>query len=442
MQTVVETLNSYSKKLKVEISPEDLIPLEEKVAKSYQKRSEIPGFRAGKAPLNIVRKRHHDLINQDIIEEALRKFYGKALTEANINPVSEGKITDFKFDDIKSGMQFEIEVEVEPEFELKKYKGLKVEKDVVEVTEQMVDEALEQLREEYATVKEINQALENHFVYFDAQELGEGDIPVIGHKYENLQVQLGSGKFDPEIEEQLVGIKTGEKRIVRKEIPPPPNKKDRSPERQSLEIQVKKIEEKEFPQLNDEFVNNLDDEKIQNLQQLRDRIRENMQRDFNRRSENIFQNRLIDELLKENPFEVPPSMVENYLDHLVQDIKKQSKDKQIDEESVRKEYRTSAIHNIRWHLLEKKLAEKENISVPEEQVMQLIDSSNLDDKIKKQAKKDSHYLGHLKEDLTEQKALEFLKEHAEITEVYPMNDRPVKKVKGSKPQKLLKEKAG
>jgi trigger factor len=423
METVVETLNSYSKKLKVAIPPEDLIPLEEKVAKSYQKYSDIPGFRSGKAPLSIVRQRHRASINQEVLEEALRKFYGMALEETDIKPVAEGKITDFKFENIKSGMQFEIEVEVEPEIELKKYTGLKVEKDVVSVTDQMVDEALGELQEQYATVKEIDQALENHFVHFDAQELGEGDVPIVGRKYENLQAQLGSGKFDPEIEQQLLGVRKGEKRIVRKEIPPPPDKKNQMPEKQSLEIHVSKIEEKQFPELNDEFVKNLDDEKIQNLQQLRERIRQNMEWDFNQRSENIFQNRLIDELLKENSFEVPPSMVENYLNHMVENIKKQSKDKPVDEESVRKEYRAAAIRNIRWHFLEKKLMEKENINISEEEVLQLLNNSDLDEKLKNQARKDHHYLSHLREDMIERKVLDFLKEHAEITEVYPMNDR-------------------
>ena len=419
MHTAVEALNSYAKKLKVEISAQDLLPLEQKILRNYQKRSEIPGFRPGKAPLNIVKKRHHDLIQQDLIEEALRKFYGKALDEANIAPVSEGKITHLSFKDIQSGMQFEIEIEVEPEIELKKYRGLKVEKDMVEVTDEMVQEALEQLREQYATVREVDQAKTGHYLYFSAQELDSGDVPLVGKKYENLQVNLGKGEFDPDIESQLEGIKKGEKRIVRKEVPADPTKKESRPTRTALEIHVTKIEEKEFPELNDEFVKNLDDDKIENLQQLEERIRQNMELDITHRSENIFQNRLIDELLKENPFEVPPTMVENYLQEMIKDIQKQSKDKTVDQETLRKEYRVSAIHNIRWHFIKKKLINQEKITVPDEEIQKLIDDSNLDAKIKKQARNDQHYLGHLKEDLLERKLIDFLKKHADITEVYP-----------------------
>ena len=422
MQTVVENINSCAKKLKVDISSQELIPLEQQVLRKYQRRSEIPGFRTGKAPLNIVKKRHNDLIQQDLIEEALRVFYRKALDETKIVPVSEGKITNLTFTDIQSGLQLEIEVEVEPEIELKKYKGLKVEKDVVEVTDQMVNEALEQLREQYATVKEIDQAEKGHYVHFNAQELDSGDLPLVGKKYENLHVNLGKGEFDPDLELQLEGIRKGEKRIVRKEIPADPASKKSQPQVTSLEIQVTKIEEKEIPELNDDFVNNLDDENIKNLSQLKERMRKNIELDIANRSEQIFQQRLIDELLKENPFEVPPTMVENYLQEMIKDIKKQSKEQSIDEEALRKEYRVSAIHNLRWHFSKKKLIQSENITVSDEEVLTMIESSGLDEKVKKQAKNDQHYLGHLKEDLLERKIIEFLKSNAEITEIFPMRE--------------------
>ncbi|MBN2365918.1 MAG: trigger factor [Calditrichaeota bacterium] len=421
MQTEVEKLNSYMKKLRVDISPEELIPLEEKVVRNYQRRADIPGFRKGKAPLNLIRQRNKEFIQQDLIEEAIHQFYSKALNEADINPVSEGKITQFNFENVDSGMLLEIEIEVEPEVELKKYKGLTVEKETVQLTEEMVDDAIEHLREQYATVREVEEAKEDHYIHFEAQELDKGDVPIVGHKYENLQVKLGSGEFDSDIEQQLIGVKTGEKRIVRKEIPPPPDKKDKNPDIQSLQIYVKKIEEKEFPELDEDFVKNLDDENLEKLDQLRERIRQNMQLDFQQRSERTLRNRIIDELLKENPFNVPPSMVENYLNEMINEIQSQSKDRTIDQEAVRKEYRVSAVHNIRWYFLKKKLAEEENLSISDEEVFRLIEESNLDDKIKKQAKLDRQYIGRLKEDLLENKILEFLKEHADVTEVYPVN---------------------
>ena len=435
MQTVVETLNSFTRKLKLEISREDLLPLQDKLFKNYQRQTAIPGFRPGKAPINIIRQRYKDQMKQDLIEEALREFYGKALDETKINPVSEGKMTSFTFNDIDQGMQFEFELEVEPEIEIQKFKGLKVEKDLVEVTDQMVNDTLERLREQYATVKEVEEAKTGHYLHFDAQELDKGDFPIVGHKYENLQVKLGSGKFDSEIEKQLEGIKLGDKRIVRKEMPPA-NPKDKQPQRSSLEIQVKKIEEREFPELNDDFVKNLNDESLTTIPQLRSRIQENMQLDFQYRSEDNLQSRLIDELLKENPFEVPPGMIENYLSQMIKNIRNQSKEKEIDEEAIRQEYRASAIHNLRWYFLKKKLIEAENISIPDDELRQLIDQSKLEEKEKKRIRNDQHYLEHLREDLLEKRVIDLLKQHAEVTEIYPLQKKAEEQSKGG--QKLIK----
>ncbi|MEJ2636381.1 MAG: trigger factor [Calditrichia bacterium] len=423
MHTEVETLNSYSRKLKVELSPEDLEPIEKKVLKNYQRSADIRGFRRGHAPLTIIKQRYRDMIQQDIIEQAFQNFYGKAMDEAKVDPVSQGKITDFKFENVNSGMSFEIEVEVEPEFELKKYKGLKVEKDVVEVTDSMIDEALQQLREQYATAKDVDEAQEGHYLHFDAQELDSGDVPIIGHKYENLQTELGSGNFDKDIEVQLLGIRKDEKRIVRKEMPPAADAEEKEPKISSLEIHAKRIEEKEFPELNDDFVKNLDDEKLENMEQLRDRIRENMKLDFSNRIEQALNNRVIDALLHENAFEVPPTMVDNYLDEMVKDVKNQQKNRDIDEEAIRKEYRASAIHNLRWYFLKKKLVEAENLTVTDQDAEKFIDESGLDEKTREMARKDKHYLGHLKEDLLEKKVLDMLKENAEIVEVFPMEEK-------------------
>ena len=420
MQAAVEGLSAYSKKLTVTISPEDLQPFEKKVLKNYQRNSEVKGFRKGHAPMNIIRQRYATVIQQDLIEEALREYYGKAIMESGLDPVSEGKISNFEFESIDSGMKFEIEVEVEPEIEIKKHKGLKVEKDVVEVTDEMVEDSLERLREQFATVKELEQAAEGHFVFFNAQELDAGDVPIVGHKYDNLQAQLGSGKFDPAIEKQLIGVKKDEKRIVTQEIPPAPDQKDKAPQQTRLEIQVTRIEEKEFPELNDDFVKNLQDDNLENLEQLRERIRENLVLDFQYRNEQSFTNRLIDELLKENPFEVPPSMVENYLNEMVKDVQKQSEGKPINEDAIRKEYRASAVHHLRWYFLRKKLMEMENISVSNEEAVQMVEESSLDEKAKNQAKTNQHYLNHLKEDLLEKKILDLLKKHAEVVEVYPL----------------------
>jgi trigger factor len=430
MEKQVENINSYTKKIKVALSPDDLKEIEKKVTRDYQHSAQIKGFRKGRAPLNLVKQQYGEMIQRDVMDEAIRSNYSKIFEDSDFSPVSQGKITNFQFENIESGLTFEIEIEIEPEFEVKKYKGLKVEKDVFEVTDKMVDQALQRLREQYATVKEVEVAQEDYYVYFDAQELDQGNIPVVGHKYDDLEVQLGTGKFDPQIEQQLLGIKKGEKRIVKTVTPPQPGSRHQKPTENKLEIYVKKIEEKEFPSLDEDFIKNLNDETIETIEQLQQRIKQNMIIDLNTRSEQTFYNRLIDELLKENPFDLPPTMVDNYLNEMIKDFRNQSKGKAVNEEAIRKEYRVSAIHHLRWYFLKKKLMEIEPIEITEENIDQHLESLHLEEKAKKQAMKDRSTREHVKDDLIEQQILELLKKEAQIIEVFPQS-QPKVRVEGN-----------
>ena len=422
MQVDVNTVNSYKRQLIVKIGAEELKEVETEAINKIKKNASIPGFRKGHAPAGLIKKRFAESIKSEVVESAVSKFYGEALEQANITPVNQGSVNNLKFDPDgsgKSGMEFEIEIEVEPEFALKKYKGLKVERQVPVVTDKMKEEVVNNLREQYATVKELDEAKEGSYVTFDAQLLGEGDVPVIGRKFDDIHVRLGSGEFDLDFEKELIGIKKGQQKTIRKTNAP--KSKKEKPVVESYQITTKAIQEKNLPPFDNEFVQNLQDETIQTIDQLKERININLRNDIERRSREQFASRLIDELLKENPFDAPTSMVDHYLDHLVHDIKHQSKEREIDESAVRKNYRAYAIHNIRWHLIKKKIVEMEKIDVDQNEIIELIDKMNFEEKQKTEFKKNEQFKNRIAEDLLEQKVIGLLESNAEIIEVYPVD---------------------
>jgi len=422
MQVDVNTVNSYKRQLIVKIDPDELKEVEIHAINKIKKSASIPGFRKGHAPAGLIKKRFAESIKLEVMESAVSKFYGEALEKANITPVNQGTINNLKFDPDgsgKTGMEFEIEIEVEPEIVLKKYKGLKVEKQVPVVTDKMKEEVVNNLREQYATIKELDEAEEGSYITFDAQLLGEGDVPVIGRKFDDIHIKLGSGEFDVDFEKELIGIEKGQQKVIRKTSEP--KSKKEQPRLESYQITAKAIQEKNLPPFDDEFVQNLQDESIQTLNQLKERINANLQKDIERRSREQFVSRLIDELLKENPFDAPASMVDHYLDHLVHDIKSQSKDREIDESALRKNYRAYAIHNIRWHLIKKKIVEMEKIEVDQNEIAELIDKMNFTEKQKKEFKHNDQFKNRIGEDLLEQKVIGLLESNAEIIEVYPVD---------------------
>jgi trigger factor len=426
VQTDVKDLNTFTRMLTVQVSSQELLDVEKRVINKIKKTATLPGFRKGKVPISIIKKRYADQIKLELIEDSISEYYTKALQDAHIRPVTKGKINNVDFEDIEKGLKFEIEIEIEPEIELKKHKGLKVEREVPVVTDKMRADALNSIREQFSTVKEMDTVKEGFNVNLDAQKLGEGDVPVVGQKFEDLKIKVGSGEFDSDFEKQLLGLKKDSQAIIRKNIPSKPQEEHKKPISESYQVTVKAIEENELPPLNDDFLKNLQDNDLKTIEQFKDRINNNLRIELERRSREQFVSRLIDELLKENPFDVPPSMVDHYLDHLVQDIKNQSKGENIDESLIRQDYKPYAIHNIRWYLLKQKLVKAENINVEQNEIHSAINQMKIDDTQKEQFKKNKQVQNRIKEDLLEQKVINLLESNAEIVEVYPQDSLEVK----------------
>ncbi len=412
--------SEVKRKIVISVTPEEMKEIENRVIKRYQKQVQIPGFRKGRAPAGLVKKEYGESIQMDVLEEAISRFYGQALDAVDIEPVSQGKVTNINFESVDQGMTFEIEVEVEPEIELKKYKGLKVEREKVVVTDAMVDDVINNILKQHATVKEVDTVAEGTVVKADIQQLGEGNVPIVGRKYENVEIEVGKGEFDPEIEKQLIGLKAGESKIVTREVAPTEGEGQSEPVVERYEFTIKEVFEKEIPELTDEFVENLGQEEYKTVADLRAAIEKMLREDLERRTREVFANRLIDEALKENPFDVPEGMVEHYLHHVVEDFKRQMGNQKIDEEAIRQNYRPMAIRNIRWYLLSRKIAEVEGLEVTQEEIEKAIDEDpRIPAEHKEQLKKDDHYVGHLVDNLLGEKILNFLAEHAEVTEVLP-----------------------
>lgn len=418
MQIDVKKISASKRQITIKLSPEELREAEKDVIRNLQKKVTLPGFRKGHIPPGMFRRNFGEAIKAEIPEIAIAKYYSKMIIDSGLKPIGLGEITRIEFQEIETGMEFDIEIEEEPEIELRKYKNLKVEKEIAAVTDEMIDQALLDIRKRFATVKAVDKAAKGHFITFTAQLLGEGDTPVVGKKYDQITLEIGSGDFDPGFEEQLIGMEVGGERIIRRTIPPRPGEKGREPLMESYKITVEAIEERELPPLNDDLATYLDDEKIETLEQLKEALRKDFQYRLERRSNSHFYNRLADEALKENPFEVPDSMLERQLDSMVERIRQRYPDEEIDENLVRERNRADAIYALRWYLLKKQIARAENLHVSDEEALKLIDSLNISVKEKHQRKKNKDYLLDLKQDLLEEKILHFLSQNADITEVF------------------------
>ncbi len=422
MQFDVKEVDSCTRQITLNIEPDELSKIEADVIRELKKSVSVPGFRKGKVPTGIIKKRYADHIKSQVADKAISHYYQEALVQANIEPLSQAEVSELKFNEVQSGLEAELKTEVEPKVELKKYRGLKVEKEVPVVTDSMMQRALNEIRNQFATKKEIDEVKEGSLVNFNVQELGEGDIPIVGKKMEDVEVEIGSGEFDAELEKQMIGLKFNEEAILRKTTPPAPESQDQHPQTESYKVIINLVEQQELPPLDDELAKNLQEGDIETLEQLKERIRENLKRNLEQRSRQQFTSRLIDELLRENPFDVPNSMVEHYLNHVIDDIKKSNPNQNFDEGYIRQKQRSDAIQTVRWYFLKDKIAKAENLEVTPEEIDQQIESANLDEGSKKQIRSSSYYKDRIREDILTEKVIKFLEEHADITEVYPQEE--------------------
>ena len=405
--TEVNEVSSCKRVLKIVVPVADLGEIRNQEIGKVRKKAEIPGFRKGKAPLNRVISMYRDVIEKNTLEAAMDYGFRQAISDKNIRPVGNPELHKIDFDEDKN-LVMNMEVEIFPEIELKKYKGINLEKSVYKIEDSDVEEYVDRIRKQQAIVTPVEGGAEKgHYLLVDMQELDDTGVPLVGKKYGDIKFQLGSGQFDIQIEEQLVGVKKDEEKLVEKQ-----NQGNKRSQKQieRFSVLVKEIQNEELPELDDAFVKSLN-MGAETVIDFEKNIRAQLEYQWGQNSEERFYHQMAHELLQQSPFEIPQTMVNDYLDRLVDEMR--HKDKNLDEEAVRKTYRTEALFNLKWYYLKQKIAQVENITVGEEDYQSFLNTIE-DEKIKKFYQENPQIKGRIQQDLFEKKVFDFLVNNSNI----------------------------
>ncbi len=411
-QIEVKDLSNCKKQISLQIPAETMQTIREQEIKKIQKTAQMPGFRKGKAPKSMVIKNYAANIEQNTADEAINQAYKKVLDENKFNPIDSPMVTDIKYDNDRN-LVVVLEVESFPEIELKNYKNIKLKKTVYKVEEKDVDAVFESMKHEKATITPIEDgAKDGHIVKMEMQELDEQGVPLIGKKYSDFRVQLGLGKFDKEIEKQLIGVKVGEERRIEKVYAEKDPDKKLAGKKENYLVKIESVEEEILPEINDDFIKELKVD-VKTVKEMREKVKHNLEHSFADKAAQLFYNQLAHELLQENPFEIPEKMVNDYLDRIVEDIK--NKDKSIDEETVRKNYKTEATFNMKWFYLKNKIADVEEIKITDTDIEKYLQSIE-DEKMRDLFSTNPEWKQRISGDLAEKKITDFLIENQKVTE--------------------------
>ena len=366
MKITVSESETGKKVLDIEVPTERIEGALKVAYEDYRKKAQLPGFRKGKVPLDIIKSRYGPAIEGEVIEDLISKTYDEAQKDQGIKPAGTAQIEDVEYE-LGKPLRYKASVEIMPEITLKEYTGIEVLKEILKITEEDVDAALESLRDHYAEVASVDdEAQEGHFIVTDIQAVDRAHVPIVGDKVENADFQLGKSPFGSEFDTELIGMKRGDARVVKITYPKDHSDPKVAGSEQFFSVKIKEVKEKKLPELNDDLAKTLGD--MNTLEDLRKRMRENMERRSEFDAERKVRDQIADYLIKENPFPVPEGMVKRFLDSFIADIKEKSQEP-FDEEVLRNRYRPFAMNQIRLHIILDEIGQREHIEGGEEKVL-------------------------------------------------------------------------
>ncbi|MCY1627512.1 trigger factor [Staphylococcus pettenkoferi] len=400
----------------------------DKAFKKVVKQINVPGFRKGKVPRQIFEQRFGvEALYQDAADIVLPEAYGEAIEETGIKPVDQPEI---EVQQIEKGQDFKFDatVTVEPEVELGDYKGLEIEKQDADLTDEEVDEAINQQLNQLSemVVKEDGAVEEGDTVNIDFDGYIDGE-QFEGGQADSYDLEIGSGSFIPGFEEQLVGVKAGEEKDVNVTFPEEYHAEELSGKEATFKTKVNEIKYKEVPELDDEIANELDSD-AETVDQYKENLRKRLAEQKQTEAENVQKEEAIQKASDNAKIDIPEAMVNTELDRMLQEFGQRMQQQGLsletyfqisgqDESQLREQMKDDAEARVRTNLTLTAIADKEDIEVSEEDIDKELEKMSEQFNISVEDIKNT--LGNtdiVKNDVRIQKVIDLLVDEAKLVE--------------------------
>jgi trigger factor len=404
LQVEIHNHGSWGRHLTITVPAERLEAERHSAARRLAQKVRLPGFRKGKVPAQVLEKKFGGAVEQEMLEKVMGNAYREVIQREGLQPITQAAIENV---DYKPGedLKFDVHFEVRPEIELNRLGGFTVRRPPVVVSDEQIDRVLQRLGEEHATWNPIDAG----------QAVVNGDMAVVeitslegatANQPRRYQVFLGQEQVRPEIEELIRTLSPGEQGEFTVDLPEGEDETNLKPNR----IRINLIEAKrpEYPEINDEFAKTLG--AFDSVATLRDRVREDMEREAVAEAERAVRQDLISQIIEANPFEVPDSMVNQYLDQMIRPRK--GEDPARMQEFKQAAY-PSAQQALQRMLVVDRVADLESLRATPSEVDQKLEEianrvAQPADALRAQFQK-SGRLGEIEEQITEEKVFDYLK---------------------------------
>ena len=422
---VEKTENANEVKLELTIEAQKFDEAIQKVYFKSAKYFNIPGFRKGKAPMNIVEKYYgKEIFYEDAFNEVVPEELEAALKENNIEAVSR---PDIDVTQIEKGKDliFTAVFQTKPEAELGKYKGIEIPKIEYTVSDEDINHELSHMQEH-----------NSRLISIDDRPVEKGDITVIdfegfvdgkafeGGKAQSHELEIGSNTFIPGFEEQIIGMKIDEEKDIKVKFPDEYFSKDLAGKDATFKVKLHEIKKKELPELNDDFAK--DTSEFDTLEELKKSIKDRIEKDNEQRQKYETEDAVIKAVCENVKVDIPSGMIENETEDMLRNVESRLSYQglKLDQylkmmgktaEEVKKEYEPQAIEAIKSRLMLEAVIKAEKIEATEDEITEKVkEMAKNYGKSEEELLKNENVRSYIKNGLESEKALEFLVKNAKM----------------------------
>ncbi len=431
MKVSVEEVSPVKKVLEIEIPKEKIAKELDKAYNTLKKQAKIKGFRPGKAPRSVLERLYKKDVDADVSSRILQETFVEALAETKLDIVGRPEIDPPELD---PGVPYvyKATVEVKPPMDDIDYSGLKLKKTRYKVSEEEIDLQLKMLQKNLAAQKPIEEdrgLQDGDYALIDYEGFADGKPHPATGRTENFVIKIGQAVISEAFDEQVKGMRNGEEREFEIEFPQDYKNPDLAGVKVTFHVKLNEIREEVPPPIDDEFAKRLGN--YSSLEEVRQEIRKNLESGYAKRTEQELNEQVFSALLERVSFELPKSMVDYELEHIISDTERsfassnmRLEDAGLTREKLAEQYRETAEKQVRRHLILDKIITQEKLEVSDEEMEKAFDDMAQSigqpvASIKAYYDANPDKIDAFKHTLLEKKAIELIIDSSEIEEVEP-----------------------
>ena len=431
MQVTVEDLNSVKKILHVEIPEGEVKDELDKAYDGIRKTAKIKGFRPGKAPRNVLERLFKKNVHADVSSGLIQNSFIDAIKETELKIVGNPEINPPELMGLGS-YKYDATVEVKPEIADLDYKGLSLTKTMYKVSDEEVDAQLKMLQKNLAqqnTIKEDRPIKEDDFALIEYEGFKDGKPFAEIQKTENFVMKIGENRIAKELDTGIIGMMPKDSREIKVKFPEGYYNDKLANTEITFNVTLNEIREEILPEINDDFAKKASRFNI--LDELKEAIKNNLQKGYEKRTEQDLHEQIYKTIIAEIDFEVPEAMVQFEIDAIITDFERTFAQRNISlekagfsKEKLSEKYREIAVKQVKRRLILDKLIDQEELTLSDETLEEgfkdMAETNNQPlEEVKKYFQQNNDQSDLFKRALLERKAIEIVVEHSKVKEVEP-----------------------